>query len=194
MKKTLFVGAIFCLSLGATNAAVVFSGTSGDLDFDSNSGSFTSGGITVTLTANSGALVNATTSAGLGVNSPGGGDDSDGLDTQSGVETLTFSFDMDVTLNSITYIEVGSNDALDLSFNGIAGPTVTASGQVTYDTVLLAGETLVITAAETNSPTPNNGVPITQFTVTAIPEPSTFALLGLAGMVAIFRRRINYPQ
>ena len=51
--------------------------------------------------------------------------------------------------------------------------------------MLLAGEELVITATGSD----NNGVSITQFTVTAIPESSSVALIGLAGIAAIFRRR-----
>ena len=194
MKKTLFIGALFCISLVSVNAAVVFSGTNGDLDFNAPSGSFTLGEITVTLAANSGSVVNATASGGLGVNSPTGVDDSDGLDTLiMGVnETLTFSFDVDVTLNSISYANAGDNDGLALSFNGVVGPDLAPNtfGEVIYDTVLLAGETLVITATAPNGPDEqNNGVSITQFTVTAIPEPSSVALIGLAGIAAIFRRR-----
>lgn len=185
MKKTLFAGAFFCLSLGVTNAAVVFSGIDTTLDFGLPSGSFTLDGITVTLTANDG-IVNAT-ATGLGINDSGLGDDTNGLDTVNVDEALTFTFNVDVTLNSISYANAGVNDSLALSFNGIAGPPLLPGtfGEVVYDTVLLAGEELVITATGPD----NNGVSITQFTVTAIPEPSSVALIGLAGIAAIFRRR-----
>ena len=141
----------------------------------------------MTLTANDG-NVNAT-ALGLGINDSSLGDDTNGPDTINLIESLTFSFDVDVIFNTISVTDVGVNDALSLFFDGVAATPITVSGDSTYNEVLLAGETLVITATEPNSPLANNGVTITQFTVTAIPEPSTSALIGLAAMALIFRKR-----
>lgn len=180
----LFGGA---LQLTNANAAVVFSGVDGTLDFGIASGSYSLSGIQVTVTANDG-TVNAT-SSGMGINDSSSGDDTDGLDTINLVEMLTISFDVDVMFDSLTLGDVGGNDALSASFNGASPVALASSGQYVLGVPLLAGETLTLTAMEPNSPTPNNGVNITQFTVTAVPEPSSMALFSLAGVAMLFRRR-----
>ena len=186
MKKLILGILIAPLTIGLADSAVVFSGTDGSLDFDAAMGSFTVSGISTTLVANTG-TVNATM-VGLGVNSPGGADDTNGIDTTLGVETLSIFFDVDVIFNSLTVVEVGVDDALDVSFNGVSAASITSSGLATYDITLLAGDILEITATEPNSPNPNNGVTITQFTVTAVPEPSAITLLGLAALAIMLRR------
>jgi len=189
MKKLILGILIAPLTIGLANSAVIFSGTDGSLDFDAAMGSSTVSGIRTTLVANTG-TVNATM-VGLGVNSPispDGGDDTNGIDTTLGVETLSISFDVDVIFNSLTVVEVGVNDALDVSFNGVSAASITSSGLTTYDITLLAGDILEITATEPNSPNPNNGVTITQFTVTAVPEPSAITLVGLGALAIMLRR------
>ena len=183
ITMALFGGA---LQLMDANAAVIFSGTDGTLDFGVNSGNYSLSGIQVTVAANDG-IVNATGS-GLGINDSSSGDDTDGLDTINLVEMLTISFDVDVMFDSLTLGGVGGDDALSASFNGAAPFALASSGQHVMGVSLLAGETLTLTAMEPNSPTPNNGVNITQFTVSAVPEPSSMTLFGLAGVVILFRR------
>lgn len=191
MKKTILhfslAMLVTCL-LGVTaNAQVVlFSGTDGSLDLDLASGSITQDGLEITLSANDG-VVNAT-ATGLGINDSATGDDTDGLDTINLVEILTISFDLDVTFNWIDLAGVGSNDGLRFSFNGGTPIDVTSSGVTNFDTPLLAGQTLTITAFEPNAPTENNGVNIESFQVT-IPEPTSAALLLGALGLTVFRRR-----
>lgn len=190
MKKTILSSSLFSLIAAAsTNAAVVFTGLGqgGVLDFEAPSGSHTISGIQVTLTANDG-IVNATNS-GLGINGSGSGDDTDGLDTTNGAEILTISFDVDVVVDSITLSGSGDNDALDASFDGAPPIALGTSGLHSFGTTLLAGQFLTLTATEPNAPTANNGISIDQFVVTAVPEPTSTALLSLAGFSTLLRRK-----
>ncbi|MGE9269113.1 MAG: PEP-CTERM sorting domain-containing protein [Verrucomicrobiales bacterium] len=184
--KHLTASALLTLLPLTAPAAVIFSGTNGELDFNTATGNFTKGGITVTLTANDG-VVNAT-SNGLGINGSSGSDDTDGLDTLALTEILTVSFDQDVVFEAISIASVGTNDALELSFNGGTPVTLSSTGSHSFNETLLAGQELTITATiPSGSPGPNNGVNITSFTV--VPEPGT-ALLALgAGLCALRRRR-----
>lgn len=185
MKATTFLGIGATISAAASlQAATVFVGSS--LDLDASSGSSTVDGITVNLSANTG-TINATAS-GLGINSPGTGDDTDGLDTELGTEILTLSFDSDITFESISLAGVGPNDALELSFNGGAPIVLASSGLNTLNQPLAAGQLLTITAIAPNAPTQNNGVNISEFVVVPEPSSAALALLGLAGFCARRRR------
>lgn len=177
------------LNHGAHAQTIVFSGTDGSLDINSASDSILQDGLTLTLTANTG-TVNATTT-GLGINEPGAGDDTDGLDTINAVELLTLSFDKDLTFDSITLAGVGADDGLDVSIAGGVPVSISASGQFVFSApnTVLAGQLVTLMAIEPNSPTPNNGVNVTQFTVTVVPEPSSLALLlGATGVLILPRR------
>ncbi|NNJ42064.1 MAG: PEP-CTERM sorting domain-containing protein [Akkermansiaceae bacterium] len=190
MKKTIGLSMVLILSTAVSvNAAVVFSclGNGSALDFEASSGSHTLGGVQVTLEANEGD-VNASLE-GLGINRVGGGDESAAIDTKLGVEILTVSFDVDVVFDSLTISDLGVDDALDASFNGGAAIQLTSSGLHHLGVTLLAGEVLTLTATEPHAPNPNNGVRIKEFVVTAVPEPSSLALLSIACIAALLRRR-----
>lgn len=175
------------LSAGLTHAAVLFSGMDGSLDFGTSSGSYTLSDITVTLSANDG-IVNAT-SSGLGINDSATGDDTDGIDTINIIESLTMSFNVDVVFNNLVLNAIGTNDGLSVSFNSGPPTLITTSSTTVFNTSLMAGDTVTFTAFEPNLGASNNGVRITSFEVTAIPEPFSAVLLGLGGVALLFQRR-----
>jgi len=185
--KTILLTCVSIMSAGLLQAAVIFDGTDGSLDFGTPTGMHTESGITVTLAANDG-VVNATT-GGLGINDSLTGDDTNGLDTINTTEVLTISFSVDVIVESFTFSDIGVNDGVEASFDGAPAISITSSGTTVFGTTLLAGEELTLTAFEPNSGSANNGVVITQFEVTQIPEPSSTALIGLSGLAFLLRRR-----
>jgi len=186
---------LFLLYCPWSHAATVvtFDGTMGDLDFDAISGSFTDmdSGLTVTLSANIGD-VNATSTS-LGINAPDGGDETDQLDLDNGLEVLTVSFDQSVIINSFELAEVGTDDGLRFTFDDVDVDVFT-TGVTTFDTVLFAGSVLTIQAIDAgvnaDGENLNNGVAIENFIVTVIPEPSTFILIICSGCFFIQRRRV----
>jgi len=189
MKKAnqWILGAAMAGVLGmSADAAVLFSGTDGTLDFDADSGTFASGGVEVKVTASTG-VVNGT-SSGLGINGPDSGDATDGLDTLNVVEVLTFVFNKDVVFGALTLSGVGANDALGVQFAGGATSLLDSSGEHWFGTFLASGDAVTLTAVAPSAANPNNGVSITSFSVTAVPEPSA-AMLGLAGGLGVLVRR-----
>jgi hypothetical protein len=176
--------------LGILHAsAVTFSGTDGTLDFNAASGSFTLSGIKVTISANDG-MVNAT-SAGLGINDSLTGDDTHGLDTIHLTEVMTLSFDKAVNFDSISLANVGPDDALSIQIGSFAPIIVTGSSTFPTHNFVGVGQTVILTAVAPNAPTPNNGVDITSFSVTAVPEPHEYSVIigGMLVALAVMRRR-----
>ncbi|QQL45755.1 hypothetical protein [Sulfuriroseicoccus oceanibius] len=187
MNQWMMGAATACAIAVTADAAVVFSGTDGTLDFDAVSGSYSLGGVEVTVSANIGS-VNAT-SSGLGINHPSAGDPTAQLDTVNAVEILTFIFNKDVLFESVTIAGVGASDALGVQFDGGATTLLDSSGEHVFGTFVAAGQTVTLAAAAPDDPTPNNGVGITAFTVTAVPEPSAAGLALCGGLGLMLRRR-----
>lgn len=134
---------------------------------------------------------------GFGVNGNGADTSTTRIDNGAGLESMVFSFDTAGTFDSIDlrYIEESSNEGL-LIFDG--GTTyqltsVTASGSdvVTINESFTAGQSITLTLS--GSAGAGENFALESFTVTAVPEPSSFAalaglmMLGFAGS----RRRMR---
>ena len=166
--------------------------------FENGNSSVTISGITLNLSAattlgDGTASYNAnSTSGGLdsdGANSGNGGDVASGLDFGETL-TLTWTFEQDTTLflRSLDLTGVGNNDSeTDSALVSIGGGSVTRlgtgaadfNGQTDVwapDLQITSGETFVFTAEESFG---LQQIIVESFSSTAIPEPSTFAFLGL---------------
>lgn len=193
MKRFLIASSLFAiLSLGASaQVTLVFNddtiGTAGFQLDGLSSGSATFGGVTLSATSFSEAasqVFNATGSN-FGINA-------DGTDTTSEFDQnqgFTFSFNQDVTLNSISVNSFGGSSAGSLDFDGGANITsITATGLTSLsDTAVSSGTVLRFTSTGTSAFSLANIV-----ATSAVPEPSSFAALaGLAmlGFIGTRRRR-----
>ena len=154
----------------------------------------------ITLSASTAFGVFNLTDTGFGPNDEGSGDDSDFFD---GSESMVFSFDTDGIFNSIDFASLGGatqdSETATITFAGTGGGStilnlrdsgtsdISVSGNDVFNNIgysFEAGEqiTLAITAG--------NGWTLENFTVTAVAESGTFALLaGLLGLTAVMLRR-----
>ena len=110
----------------------------------------------------------------------------------SDMYAINTSYDRDVTITG--YTVAGSSGNFDggvvtFTFGGTSGLSA-SNGTKTLETpiFLAAGNTLNISESSGSDPTAGGAV-ITSITVEAIPEPASFAFLGLGGLALASRRR-----
>jgi hypothetical protein len=162
-----------------------------------SSGSFTVSDIEITATASTDTF-NATGS-GFGINQAAGGDDTDGFDfTETAgdgiAEGFTLSFDQDVYLVdfSVYSWSVANGDEVSIMDNTTLVATITSTGSTSLGDYLLSenSELTIMTTAGIYG----NGWSFDSITVSAVPEPSTFALLSgfcALGFVMLRRRSVK---
>jgi hypothetical protein len=151
---------------------------------DLESGSTTSGGLTLTATASSGTF-NSTPAGGFGINAMPSDDITNQFDNQStdGAEFMTFSFNQNVDFVSIELTEFGADEA----FLTIAGIT-TIIGSNSF--IFASGTTLAANTDATFGFHSGNGFELASLVVTVVPEPRTYALLsGCCALAAVMLRR-----
>jgi hypothetical protein len=185
-------------------AATLTSGV--DLDLGGSSGTSTVGGVTLTAAAFlDGASSPSTffngTSTDFGINAAGGGDDTDRFDNGEGIESMVFSFSKGGTFNTIDLSVLGGTAEAVLSFDGgnsfdlfEGSATETTGGGTDIHTItetFLAGQEITLKVSGLAAPGTNFGLQAFTITTSAIPEPSTYALLlgGLVIGVVVLRRR-----
>ena len=186
--RSLVVGLLALIPVAAVAAPVTFipSGTSSPL-IGFNTGTLVDGsGLTVTFTTGSGNFDATATS--LGVDATGNANE-----VEPG-ESFSITFNQDVFLTQIDFSSFNNTtDALDLTIG--ANPTIAADGtqagdifNISTNNFVAAGQTVQFVGVGTG-----NGVGILNFTVetvTAVPEPSSLAVLGaLACGIGVRRRR-----
>jgi hypothetical protein len=163
---------------------------------NASSGTYTNKGIELTLKASMFAYLNGSNSAGsllnstaseFGINAAGSGDATSLFDTNNGQEALWISFDRAVTIKAITVssftagnVETGACQVADGSLVNF-----TAGGTYTIDMAMSQGAFFKVIALNEGG---GNGWVLNSFTVEAVPEPATFVLLSLGGLVACIIR------
>ena len=166
---------------------------------NASSGIYTNAGSGLTLKASMFAYLNGSNSAGsllnstaseFGINAAGSGDATSLFDTNNGQEALWVSFDRAVTIKSITVSSFTAGNVETGAYQVVNGSliTFTAGGTYTIDTAMNQGAFFKIIALNEGG---GNGWILNSFSVEAIPEPATVALLGIGGLAACILRRIS---
>lgn len=165
-----------------------------------SAGVYTNTGSGLTLEASLSAYLNGNYSSGsqlnstvseFGINAAGSGDDTALFDTNNGQEALWVSFNRAVTIKSITVssftggnVETGAYQVADGSLVNF-----TASGIYTVDSILSQGSYFKVIAVNEGG---GNGWSLNSFTVEAVPEPATIAILSFGGLAACLLRRVLF--
>jgi hypothetical protein len=158
---------------------------------DSASGSFTVDGIE--MTASTSADNFNATSSGFGINQSATGDDTDGIDFATSsdegiVESFTLVFDQAVTLGNFVVSSFGASDEVTLTDGANTVATITSTGLTSLGSYSLgSSSTLTVT---TTAGSYGNGWSFDSITVSAVPEPGTYALLaGFSALSFVMLRR-----
>ena len=209
MKKQLLgVVAAFGLAFFASQASAATFDFTGVNELDSSSKSFSAGGINLTVTAgtfgtaSNPSNINFNTRLvdldpdGLGADGPLDGDQVDG---GGGNDVLVFTFDTTVTIDSIVFGNVDSND--DFSFGSVDGASYTRF--VNFQDVVspIAASSFLTLAERTGTAFgigaigPFDNFTIKGLTVTAVPLPAALPLfmgaLSLLGFLGWRRKRVG---
>jgi hypothetical protein len=153
------------------------------------SGTYTLNGITLSAGTDFGDF--NLTNSGFGPDQAGSADDSDTFDTGNGNESMVFSFDTAGTFNSIDFALLNDTPEFAVlsfaggsTFNLTDGPssTIAVSGNDFFGGV---NESFTSGQLVTLSISGGSDFTLENFTVTAIPEPSTIVLVAMTGLAAI---------
>lgn len=207
MKKTASLLTLAAVAAGSAYAQTTFtfhdgSATTGTGSvFDNAEGSVqdTVGDFTLTAEAfldgtSAGTDLNGA-GTGFGVNAAGTGDETQRLDNDLGLESIVFSFSSGGTFESIDlrYIDKAANEGL-LIFDGGNTYELNTTTALSGDDDFTIGETFTagqsITLTLSGSAAAGENFSLENFTVSAVPEPGTYALLaGMLGLTAVMLRR-----
>lgn len=162
------------------------------------------GGVTLSaeafLSGVSGGTVFNGASDGFGINASGTGDSAQRFDNDNGIGSMVFSFNVGGTFNTIDFEFIEDAAEAVLSFDGgnsydiLAGSsTETAGGSTDFHTItetFIAGQEITIAVSGTAVSGENFSLQALSITPSAIPEPSTYALIfgGLALGLVMWKR------
>ena len=125
------------------------------------------------------------TGTSLGIN-PDGDDDTDAFDS-AGSESVTFSFDQAVTISQLDFTNFTAGEVFEFAGISITNADLSNGTTDVFDfaspLALAAGQSFTLTA--TAGTIGIEGI----HTTTAVPEPTSAVLLGLAGLGLCVRRR-----
>ncbi len=145
------------------------------------------GRITATLTAGVAGLPGGQlnqTGSGFGVNAPGGLDDTDQIDGDEGLESISVNFDSDVWLLAVQVSEFGSDQA-SLRIGTHNPIPLDSNGFQDQDGVFIAqGESFQLSHIS------GNGLSFDAFEAARVPEPGTFVLFSVLALVWPIRQQV----
>jgi len=192
MRSKIIIAMGICLLAGLAESVVITFDFRNSLDLytalDDLAGpvSFTNSGVVATFTASEGAM-NRTTS-GFGINAVSGSDDTDAFDMG---EWIAITFNQAVTITNVTVSSWSAGvDGGQIKIGGNTAYTISATGSHVLDDAISMGTVLRI---ESTAGTIGNGWSLDSLSVNVVPEPATFGLLGLGGLVAWMLRRVARP-
>ncbi len=191
----LLAGAVTLTSMAGQPVQAAFFDMLGDQGDDVDglaTGPTTVDGITATVSATPNGVLN-TSGSNFGINSTGT-NETTRIDKDSIFEVLTISFDQDVYFKSFSITSTSGATIASYDVGGTTGTFDFPSGTNT-ETIIFPGLGVLISSPTLSTfgldaSTGATGYSFDSFTVNAIPEPASLALLAMgAGMIATRQRR-----